>query len=374
MTATSVRAPGKLYVAGEYAVVIPGNTAILVAVDRFMTVTVTPHSDRKSEFAGTLTSDATDGNTVSWYLFDGSVAMDATYAHRTEHLRSALGVVGRYLTEHNCTATAFDIDVTSTMTSPTGVKLGLGSSGAITVAVIAAVLIHHGFAVVAREVYRLAMVATATIDSTASGGDLAAAAYGGWIHYTSPDRVALRDAYRAGRKVSDIIVDDTWPDRHVVHVPAPDPLVLQVGWTGTPASTTEQVGQLRYISHIGEQSASPLATFAAASTDLVSGMKDAMLDHNAELFAAHVGHARSLLNGLERTAGISIETPRLRALCESAEMAGAAAKSSGAGGGDCGVAFTSTPRQRSQVAHAWRLHAIEPLNLRSYDHTIEVNN
>ena len=32
------RAPGKLYIAGEYAVVEPGHPAILVAVDRFVTV------------------------------------------------------------------------------------------------------------------------------------------------------------------------------------------------------------------------------------------------------------------------------------------------------------------------------------------------
>src|SRR5699024_8772835 len=36
-----VAAPGKLYVAGEYAVVTPGQPAILIAVDRYVTVTVT---------------------------------------------------------------------------------------------------------------------------------------------------------------------------------------------------------------------------------------------------------------------------------------------------------------------------------------------
>ena len=35
------RAPGKLFVAGEYAVVEPGGSAIAVAVDRFVTVRAT---------------------------------------------------------------------------------------------------------------------------------------------------------------------------------------------------------------------------------------------------------------------------------------------------------------------------------------------
>ncbi len=32
--------PGKLFIAGEYAVVEPGHPAIIVAVDQFITVTV----------------------------------------------------------------------------------------------------------------------------------------------------------------------------------------------------------------------------------------------------------------------------------------------------------------------------------------------
>ena len=44
-------APGKLYIAGEYAVVEPGHQALLVAVDRFITVRVTP-----AEHTGRITS------------------------------------------------------------------------------------------------------------------------------------------------------------------------------------------------------------------------------------------------------------------------------------------------------------------------------
>ena len=49
------RAPGKLYIAGEYAVVEPGHRAVLVAVDRFITVRITPCSP-SGEYAGTISS------------------------------------------------------------------------------------------------------------------------------------------------------------------------------------------------------------------------------------------------------------------------------------------------------------------------------
>lgn len=42
-----VSAPGKLYIAGEYAVVETGHPAVIAAVDQFVTVTV--ESARKSE-------------------------------------------------------------------------------------------------------------------------------------------------------------------------------------------------------------------------------------------------------------------------------------------------------------------------------------
>ena len=35
-----VKAPGKLYVAGEYAVTEPGYKSVLIAVDRFVTASI----------------------------------------------------------------------------------------------------------------------------------------------------------------------------------------------------------------------------------------------------------------------------------------------------------------------------------------------
>ena len=37
-----VTAPGKLYIAGEYAVVEPGHPAIIVAIDQFISVSIGP--------------------------------------------------------------------------------------------------------------------------------------------------------------------------------------------------------------------------------------------------------------------------------------------------------------------------------------------
>lgn len=62
------------------------------------------------------------------------------------------------------------------------------------------------------------------------------------------------------------------------------------------------------------------------------------------------------------------------ALGEAAEVGAgtfAAANSSGASGGDCGIVFGDYEVE-SGLLHAWRSHAIEPLGPHPYSHTIEV--
>lgn len=370
MTSTSARAPGKLYVAGEYAVVEPGNPAIVVAIDRFVTVTATSRGKRAAVLAGTITSELTNGNPVPWRLSDGAATMDGPYAPHTKHIRAALSVSSRYLSENGFSATTLDLVVSSTMTSSAGIKLGLGSSGSVTVATIAAVLAHLGLETTPRQVYRLAMLATILVDPSASGGDLASAVYGGWILYRSPDRGALCDSYRAGRNITEII-GDVWREHQIMHLPAPH-CVMHVGWVGVAASSTNQVRQLHEIAD-GGQRTEELDTFHQASELLVRSLATALLENDLDSFTQGIKSARLLLGCLEQWTGISIETPELQALCESAQAIGAAAKSSGAGGGDCGIAFVSDSEEESKLLHAWRSHLIEPLDLRPYSHTIEVN-
>ena len=45
-----VKAPGKLYVAGEYAVTEPGYKSVLIAVDRFVTATIEASNEVEEVF------------------------------------------------------------------------------------------------------------------------------------------------------------------------------------------------------------------------------------------------------------------------------------------------------------------------------------
>lgn len=57
----TVKAPGKLYIAGEYAVVESGYPAIIVALDQFVTATISP-----SETIGSIVSEQYQENSIVW--------------------------------------------------------------------------------------------------------------------------------------------------------------------------------------------------------------------------------------------------------------------------------------------------------------------
>jgi mevalonate kinase len=56
-------------------------------------------------------------------------------------------------------------------------------------------------------------------------------------------------------------------------------------------------------------------------------------------------------------------TPALRRLVEVAGRLGIAAKPSGAGGGDCGIALVGSAREATELARAWREAGIVPLEV-----------
>ena len=60
---------------------------------------------------------------------------------------------------------------------------------------------------------------------------------------------------------------------------------------------------------------------------------------------------------------IILETPSLTKLCQIALQENASAKTSGAGGGDCGICFITTPQQEENITTQWEKSGILPLNL-----------
>ncbi|KAB1645359.1 phosphomevalonate kinase [Gulosibacter chungangensis] len=350
------KAPGKLYIAGEYAVVEPGEPSVIVAVDRVLTVKLTPSDDLGRVFSSEYglrpvvwTRDDDDSIQLEHRPFDYVMAAIAV----TERLRGERGYEPRY----------FDLHIESELDDSSGRKFGLGSSAAVVVATIAAINDFYALGLTPTERFKLALLSTARVAPRSSGGDLAASTFGGWIRYTSPDRDALLEDLECNETVSETLGSAGWDDFSVTQLPEPETLELLVGWTGSPASTERLVKGVEKRTPVDSTSHE---AFLAESRGIVDALVSAMQAQDASRTLELIRAARTLLQGLGETTGIQIETEKLHALCEIAESHGAAAKPSGAGGGDCGIVLAGPETDNDAIFVDWQAAGISRLGLGVY--------
>ncbi|GAB0106178.1 phosphomevalonate kinase [Nocardia sp. JMUB6875] len=359
------QAPGKLFIAGEYAVVEPGYPAVVVAVDRCVTVTVT-------------TADPAQGVVVHSDLHGGLALRCVRAAHRVvaagagtsgefAPVLAAATVVEQLAAERGHSATPFRLAVTGRpLFACDGRKFGLGSSSAVTVATIAALSAHYGLDLSTMDRYRLAMLATLATNPNASGGDVAASTWGGWLAYHAPDRAQV-SALVTHHGVDGALRTD-WPRLRVRRLRAPSSLQLYVGWTGEPASTPAMVARSRGTDW---RNSDCYNDFLTASAGSVLRLIDALDADDAAGVLREIRRCRRILTELDDATALGIMTPRLETLCAAAESVGAAAKPSGAGGGDCGIALLRADASRASVdlIDLWTRAGIRPLPL--HVHTAE---
>jgi phosphomevalonate kinase len=350
----TARAPGKLFVAGEYAVVTPGEPAVLVAIDRYLTVRLT-----ESTGVGSIHSPGYGQVPLTWTRSGDGVTIDREH-HPYDFVLSTIQVAERLRSELRLPPRLFDLQIDSGLDDVSGRKFRLGSSAAVTVATARAIDEFYGFELTRMELFKLALLATIQVAANGSGGDVAASTFGGWIGYRSPDRARLR-AHVAARGVIDSIrAEEAWHGLEIVRLPPPEDLQLLVGWTGSPASTERLVDEISRHADAGD---GDMPAFLLDSRACVSDLWTALAGGDDTGTMAALRRARHLLRGLGRRAGVAIETERLSALCECAEIVGAAGKPSGAGGGDCGIVLAPRDADIPGLLQAWEAHDIRHLTV-----------
>lgn len=348
----TVRAPGKLYIAGEYAVVEPGNPSVLVAVDRYVRVDLTPSVGK-----GSIHSEQYGRQPLVWYRDSGGIVVDHDL-RPVDYILSSIATVERLVSDRGVTPRFYDLTVSSELDDVSGRKFGLGSSAAVTVATIAALDEFYDLKLTHLERYKLAVLATIPVSPHASGGDLAASTFGGWIAYSAPDRAEVLQLLNE-RGVLAAFQHD-WEGLGIRRLTAPNSLQLIVGWTGEPASTSRLVDSLqdrRWREEIH------YADFLAQSRHHVDELIAGLDADDPERIKESIRGARRTLAALDDAATLGIQTPELRLLSDSAEAIGAAAKSSGAGGGDCGIVFADRDADVSALLREWELSDIRHLAL-----------
>lgn len=345
-------------VAGEYAVLEPNQQLIVTAVNRFIYVTI------KASPKNRLTLENFKLNQMKWKHINNEILLDVE-DDRTSFVRAAMEVTLNYLSEQSLPIKPISITVKSELDDDSGVKYGLGSSAAVVTGVVSALLTKFCPEKSTDElVFKLAAIAHVNVQKSGSGADIAASTYGGMLQYSSFQAEWLLDKIEQFQRITDL-VNTEWEFLTIKKLHFPDRWKMLVGWTGYPASTVNLVGKIA-IYKLNKPT--EFKQFITDSSQAVDQILLGIEDQDLELFYKGITANRQCLAKMGERAQVDIETTLLKKLSDIAIKFEGAGKLSGAGGGDCGIAFSSSHEQLINIKQTWRKAGIKPLQITKYPH------
>ena len=137
---------------------------------------------------------------------------------------------------------------------------------------------------------------------------------------------------------------------------------MLVGWTKEKADTSSFVSSVTHTRTQAEKDAY-YQQFLKQNTTILKQITTALTNEDTEAFLQGITDNRTLLLDFAKEMSIILETPSLTKLCQIALQENASAKTSGAGGGDCGICFITKPQQEETITTQWEKAGILPLKL-----------
>ena len=345
----SLKVPGKLFILGEYSVLKPGNEAVLVAVDKFINVEV--NAQEEYEFKSEL-------GHFRWMLSDRLPVF--SYDELT-HAKAGIYIAHRYLNYKGIEPRTYRINLESELTSKENIKYGLGSSGAVIIAVIKSILDFHKVKIRKINLFKLAVLAQIEINDITSGGELAASIYGGWVHYQRYDLIWVMN--RKGK--FDEIIQLDWPLLSIKRLGIPD-VQLAICFSGFSQSTKISTEKFQELS-----SGTWYPGFLNKTRLLVSQFKSAVERSDYYTMKYLIELYRGQLKELEEQSEVVIESEPFKKMIQTANNLGFASKTSGAGFGDCGFALVKNGVDKVRLQDEWIKQGLTALEIEVWNHDKE---
>lgn len=351
MKKVKVYRPGKLFIAGEYSVVESGRKAIIASVDRFISVEI-----KESKKA---VIKSFDGEKLFFTRTDQGLVFDSQDP-KWAYISSALTYAEKYLSATIKTFENYEITVESQMDDKSGKKYGLGSSAAVSVALVDALFKYYGKELSNEQLFKLVALSTLDRSPNNSCGDIAAIVYNKVVYYKKFDR----DFLFSKKKIMSIydLVDTFWPLLEIKSLDFPEKWSFLVGWTQIPASSFDLVNKIKQEA---KYKASYIA-FQNESDRIVEMLIKTLKNEDFVSFKALIGQARENLLNFARTFSTDIEIKELKILSDLAIDIGYASKLSGAGGGDCGIAIADKDINDQKLIQLWADSKIKYLDINIY--------
>ena len=323
---TIVKTCGKLYWAGEYAILEPGQLALIKAIPIYMMAEIKASNNYR------LYSD----------MFTYSVDMrpDSSYAL----IQETVALVEEYLTAQGVELQPFSLDIRGKMERE-GKKFGLGSSGSVVVLVIKAMLAFYERPADRDLLFKLASAVLLKRGDNGSMGDIACIVSEDLVFYQSFDREKVADWLE--KEDLQAVLARNWG----FSIRSVEPVLkfdFLVGWTKEVAVSSHMVKQIKDNMN---------SSFLQASKETVANLVKALEVGQEETIIDLLEQASQLLEGLSS----DIYTPLLSQLKNASQDLKAVAKSSGAGGGDCGIALSFDQDSTTLLKKRWANLGIELL-------------
>ena len=322
-----VKTGGKLYIVGEYSVLTPNQSAIIKNIDIFMQAEI-KFSEKYSIYSD---------------MYDYSVTLeedDENYSLITETVKT----VNKYLQLKGVDIQPFDMKITGKM-ERNGKKYGIGSSGSVTVLTVKAMAKLYSYNISSEEVFKLSSYVLLKRGDNGSMGDIACISYENLVMYTSFDRNLIKEKMKNSSLVE--IMNLEWGYK-IEKIHCPEKYEFLVGWTGIPSISGKMIIEVK--NSINKE-------FLEKSEEIVRNLKNGIEQGNKEIISENVEENSKLLKMLHE----KIYSRKLLELVESAEGLDICAKSSGAGGGDCGIAISFNRNDTEKLLERWESRGIELL-------------
>ncbi len=291
-------APGKLMLYGEHAVVY-GSPCIVTAVDQRVRVTVEPNGEGEIHVCSPNVGLDEYHKSISRLGLD-DVPKSMLFV---EHLIKR--VYEKYALKNGIRVST-ESDFSS--------QFGFGSSAAVVAALTKALDSYFSLDMSVREIFEISYQAVLDVQGVGSGFDVAASVYGGTLYYVMPGTI-IENIYEGN-------------------------LPMVVGYTGVKADTPTLI---RQVAELKRNEAWVDSVFSDVTT-LVNKAKALFVKQDFIQLGKLMNKNQKLLSTLNVS---SIELDRLIAVAKTAGAYGA--KLSGAGGGDCMVAFVESGKKQKVV-------------------------
>lgn len=180
----SAKSPGSLMIMGEHAVLY-GQPAIVAAINKYLTVEL--EVENKSNNSGSVIHIYSGINNYNPYKINLASDSNIEIEEPLEYILTVIQYFQKYLVSQNCNY-KFTID------SEINHKMGLGSSAAVTIAMIRVIVDYlSDMQIINKEQYNNKQILNsakqiiASVQGGGSGADLAASLYGGVLYYSADD-------------------------------------------------------------------------------------------------------------------------------------------------------------------------------------------